>query len=106
MVIRLTPYKRSRQVCNNSTRTSALLLLDCNQWIVLRRVIRRLPWPKQLQAVAYSRTFKWPYGILVTMDQQPSASPVQRVRIWYALLLVVFGLFSVRVFYLQVIRHD
>lgn len=40
------------------------------------------------------------------MDQQTSASPVQRVRIWYALLLVVFGVFSVRVFYLQVIRHD
>lgn len=43
------------------------------------------------------------------MDKQPvspSADPVTRARIWYALLLVVFGLFAVRVFYLQVIRHD
>lgn len=29
-----------------------------------------------------------------------------RVRIWYALLLAVFGLFALRVFYLQVIRYD
>jgi len=43
------------------------------------------------------------------MEQQParpSIDPVQRARIWYALLLVVFGIFAVRVFYLQVIRHD
>ena len=43
------------------------------------------------------------------MDQQPAtraANPVQRVRIWYALLLVIFGIFAVRTFYLQVIRHD
>jgi stage V sporulation protein D (sporulation-specific penicillin-binding protein) len=43
------------------------------------------------------------------MDHQPatpSIDPVQRARIWYALLLVVFGIFAVRVFYLQVIRHD
>lgn len=40
------------------------------------------------------------------MDQQSSANPLQRVRIWYALLLIIFGLFSIRVFYLQVIRHD
>jgi len=39
-------------------------------------------------------------------EQQPAADPVQRVRIWYALLLVVLGIFAVRVFYLQVIRHD
>lgn len=31
---------------------------------------------------------------------------MQRARIWYALLLVVFGTFALRVFYLQVIRHD
>src|SRR6185369_13289312 len=42
------------------------------------------------------------------MNQQPASvtDPVQRVRIWYALLLVVFGIFAVRVFYLQVIRYD
>jgi stage V sporulation protein D (sporulation-specific penicillin-binding protein) len=43
------------------------------------------------------------------MSQQPSAgsvNPVQRARIWYALLIIVFGVFAVRVFYLQVIRFD
>jgi len=43
------------------------------------------------------------------MNQQPdvpAVNPVQRVRIWYALLLLVFGTFAVRVFYLQVIRYD
>lgn len=29
-----------------------------------------------------------------------------RIRIWYVLLLVVFGVFSVRLFYLQIISHD
>src|SRR6266702_838198 len=33
-------------------------------------------------------------------------SPVQRARAWYALLLIVFGMFAVRLFYLQVIRYD
>jgi len=37
---------------------------------------------------------------------RPNIDPVQRVRLWYALLLVVFGIFAVRVFYLQVIRYD
>lgn len=37
---------------------------------------------------------------------QPSIDPVQRVRFWYALLLLVFGIFAIRVFYLQVIRYD
>lgn len=36
----------------------------------------------------------------------PLASPVQRARLWYALLLIVFGVFIIRLFYLQVIRHD
>ncbi len=36
----------------------------------------------------------------------PLASPVQRARLWYALLLIIFGVFVVRAFYLQVIRHD
>lgn len=43
------------------------------------------------------------------MNQQPAArvtDPVQRARIWYALLLAIFGLFALRVFYLQVIRYD
>lgn len=37
---------------------------------------------------------------------RPHTDPVQRVRIWYALLLIIFGVFAVRVFYLQVIRYD
>lgn len=44
------------------------------------------------------------------MNQQPDngqrIDPVQRVRLWYALLLLVFGLFAIRVFYLQIIRYD
>jgi cell division protein FtsI/penicillin-binding protein 2 len=43
------------------------------------------------------------------MNQQPASgavNSVQRVRVWYALLLLVFGLFALRVFYLQVIRYD
>lgn len=43
------------------------------------------------------------------MNQKPAAKegdPLQRARIWYALLLVVFGVIALRVFYLQVIRYD
>jgi len=32
--------------------------------------------------------------------------PVQRVHIWYALIVCIFAVFTVRLFYLQVIRHD
>lgn len=40
--------------------------------------------------------------------QQPSTlgNPVTRVRIWYACLLVIAGIFIIRLFYLQIIRHD
>jgi len=33
-------------------------------------------------------------------------SPIQRIHIWYAALLLVSAVFVVRLFYLQVIRHD
>lgn len=33
-------------------------------------------------------------------------TPLQRIRLWYALLVVVIAVFVVRAFYLQVIRHD
>lgn len=33
-------------------------------------------------------------------------SPIQRIRLWYAFLMVVCAVFVVRLFYLQVIRHD
>jgi cell division protein FtsI/penicillin-binding protein 2 len=32
--------------------------------------------------------------------------PLQRIRFWYALLLVITAVFVVRLFYLQVIKHD
>ncbi len=35
-----------------------------------------------------------------------AAQPVVRVRIWYAALIIVFALFLVRLFYLQIIRYD
>lgn len=43
------------------------------------------------------------------MDQQPAAravNPVQRVRLTYALLLIIFGIFAIRLFDLQVIQYD
>lgn len=42
------------------------------------------------------------------MEHNPArlASPVMRARLWYVLLLLVFGVFMIRLFYLQVIRHD
>lgn len=33
-------------------------------------------------------------------------SPIRRIRLWYVLLLLVLGIFGVRLFYLQIIRHD
>ena len=38
--------------------------------------------------------------------QQSSSNPVNRIRLWYALLIVVCAVFVVRLFYLQVIRHN
>lgn len=35
-----------------------------------------------------------------------SANPVTRVRIWYACLLFITAVFVIRLFYLQIIRHD
>jgi stage V sporulation protein D (sporulation-specific penicillin-binding protein) len=43
------------------------------------------------------------------MDRQQAArvtDPVQRARILYAFLVIVFAIFAIRVFYLQVIRYD
>jgi cell division protein FtsI/penicillin-binding protein 2 len=34
------------------------------------------------------------------------SDPLQRTRLWYALLVVVFAVFAVRLFYTQVIRYD
>ena len=34
------------------------------------------------------------------------ANPIQRTRVWFYVLLVIFAIFIFRLFYLQVIRHD
>jgi cell division protein FtsI/penicillin-binding protein 2 len=39
-------------------------------------------------------------------DSDVTSRSLSRVRLWYALLLVVFGVFALRLFYLQVIEHD
>jgi cell division protein FtsI/penicillin-binding protein 2 len=36
----------------------------------------------------------------------PAFVAVKRVRAWYALLLLLFGVFGVRLFYVQIIRYD
>lgn len=41
-----------------------------------------------------------------TNNTPPAANPITRIRIWYGFLLVCSALFVVRLFYLQVIRHD
>ncbi|MFZ1248840.1 MAG: penicillin-binding protein 2 [Candidatus Saccharimonadales bacterium] len=38
--------------------------------------------------------------------QSHEPNPVQRVRMWYALILILFGVFGIRLFYLQIIRYD
>jgi len=38
--------------------------------------------------------------------QGPVVEPVMRIRFWYALLLVVSAIFVIRLFYLQVLRHN
>ncbi len=37
---------------------------------------------------------------------KPQSTFIQRTRLWYGVLLAIIGLFVVRLFYLQVIRHD
>lgn len=37
---------------------------------------------------------------------QTSFGVIQRIRVWYVLLMILGGIFIVRLFYLQVIRHD
>ena len=39
-------------------------------------------------------------------SQNSNANPIRRVRIWYALVLCIMVVFGVRLFYLQVIKHD
>ncbi len=38
--------------------------------------------------------------------QTKETNPIQRVRLWYALILLIFGIFSVRLFYLEIIHYD
>lgn len=39
-------------------------------------------------------------------DSDSSSRSVVRIRIWYVALAVLFGVFAVRLFYLQIIKHD
>jgi cell division protein FtsI (penicillin-binding protein 3) len=39
-------------------------------------------------------------------DSRAAMSTSMRIRFWYALLLLLFSIFIIRLFYLQVIRHD
>lgn len=41
-----------------------------------------------------------------TQVSQPAVNRLARIRIWYACLLFVTGIFVIRLFYLQIIRHD
>lgn len=41
-----------------------------------------------------------------TSDSDGAAHSVVRIRIWYGVLAVIFGVFAVRLFYLQIIKHD
>ncbi|QQS18009.1 hypothetical protein IPL68_05150 [Candidatus Saccharibacteria bacterium] len=34
------------------------------------------------------------------------SDPIMRTRLWYALIVVVFAVFAIRLFYTQVIRYD
>lgn len=38
--------------------------------------------------------------------QDTDSRSVTRVRLWYALMIILFGVFALRLFYLQVIRYD
>ncbi|MCA9326937.1 penicillin-binding protein 2 [Candidatus Saccharibacteria bacterium] len=38
--------------------------------------------------------------------QKTGPNPIQRARLWYALILIVFGIFSIRLFYLEIIHYD
>ena len=39
-------------------------------------------------------------------ERQVETNPVQRARVWYACLLIIFAAFVVRLFYLEIIHYD
>lgn len=39
-------------------------------------------------------------------EQRAELLPLKRIRLWYAILILVIAVFSVRLFYLQIIRYD
>ena len=41
-----------------------------------------------------------------TDTDDKTINPAQRVQVWFLLLAVIIGIFGIRLFYLQVIRHD
>lgn len=40
------------------------------------------------------------------LNQKATLSTVARIRLWYGFLLLVFIVFGIRLFYLQILRHD
>jgi cell division protein FtsI (penicillin-binding protein 3) len=42
----------------------------------------------------------------LSAEKQQVSHPLQRVRLWYAALILVAGLFIIRAFYVQIIRHN
>lgn len=36
----------------------------------------------------------------------PAINPVKRIRLWYAFLIFIMSIFLIRLFYLQILRHD
>jgi len=43
---------------------------------------------------------------MVPQNTNQSALTVQRIRLWYALLIIVVMIFGIRLFYVQIIRYD
>ena len=43
---------------------------------------------------------------MIRQTLHTTSSFVQRVRLWYGALLIVMSIFGIRLFYLQIIRHD
>ncbi len=39
-------------------------------------------------------------------NQQNTINSIQRTRVWYAFVLLIFGIFAVRLFYVEIIRFD
>lgn len=43
---------------------------------------------------------------MATLQNSPNDVPLRRVRLWYGLILLIVAVFGIRLFYVQIIRHD